>query len=97
MSGAARKKAKDLMAIALDDRNKEDKERVAAALNALKIIDRYGLLDSPIDSLLDGSSEEIRAAKTVVDTLTGRDFVDSVKRVGQIITGGRVTTRRRRG
>lgn len=89
MSSAQRQKAKDLMAVALDERNSSEKERITAGFTALKMISKYGLLDSPLDGILDGANEDVMAAKNVVETLTGTDFVNSVKRVARAVTGGR--------
>jgi len=77
---AAREKAKGLIAIALDERNKEEKERIAAAFNALAIIERHGLIESPLAGLIDPETREmidsgekfIRGAKKIYDRFQGR-------------------------
>jgi hypothetical protein len=71
MSKEHREKAKKLMATALDERNNSDKERISAAMQAIKIIDKYDLLSSPLDGIdLEGvvgvDKETVDAAATLV-------------------------------
>ena len=79
MSEKARKKAKDLIALAADTSTSE-KERVAAALQAARIIKKYKLLDSVMDML--PSDGIVQDAKTVLDTVTNPDFLGSLKKIG---------------
>jgi len=83
MSKAARQKAKDLMKVALDERNNSDKERVAAAMQALQIIHKYDLLTSPLDGIMQSDNETVQAAATIFDRLTDPLLVASVKKVGR--------------
>jgi hypothetical protein len=85
-----RQKAKKLMALALDERTPE-KERLSAAFNALKLIDKHGLLDSPLEGILNSDNETIKAASTIFERLTDPDLVKSVKKVA----GGLGRSRRR--
>ena len=83
MSAERRKKARDLIKLALDERNESEKERVTAAFQACKLIDKYGLLDSPLDDMLDGN-ETARAVRTIKDTVTNPEIVDAVKTVASV-------------
>jgi hypothetical protein len=82
MSAAARQKAKDLVKLAIDERTPE-KERIAAAFGALKIIDKYDLLSSPLDGIMQSDNETVQAAATIFETLTNPDLVSSVKKVAR--------------
>jgi hypothetical protein len=86
-----RQKAKDLMALSLDERTPE-KERLSAAFKALQIIERHGLLDSPLEGILGSDNEAIKAGVTIFEKLTDPTFVGSVKKVA----GGLSRARRRR-
>ena len=76
----ARQKAKDLMKLALDERTPE-KERIAAAFGALKIIDKNELLSSPLDGIMAIDNESVQAAGSIFETLTHPNFIKSVKKV----------------
>jgi len=91
MSAAARKKAKELMAMALDERNNSEHERIRMAFSALKVIEKYHLLDSPLDGIMETDNETVKAAATIFDHLTNPDLVNSVKKVA----GGLRRSRRR--
>lgn len=104
MSSAQRKKARDLIELAVDE-NTPKEERLAAAFNAAKLIHKYDLLASPLDELLGSENETIRAASTVLDRITDPAFIDSVKTIGRGLSrreregggeGGRRRRRRRR-
>lgn len=90
-----RRKAKDLIELAVGD-NTPKEERLAAAFNAAKLIHKYDLLASPLDELLGSENETVRAATTVLDKITDPDFIDSVKTIGSQISGGGGRRRRRR-
>lgn len=83
-----RQKAKDLMKLALDERTPE-KERIAAAFGALKIVDRDGLLDSPLEGIMAIDNESVQAAASIFETLTNPRFVKSVKQVANKVRRGR--------
>ena len=102
MSKSHRKKALDLIELALDE-NTTESERLVAAMSAVKLIDKYDMLASPFDELLGSQNDAIRAASTIVDRITDPDFVDSVKTItsqfgkgGGGEGGGRRRRRRRR-
>ena len=84
-----RQKVKDLMTLALDERT-PDKERVTSAFQALKMIDKYDLLSSPLDGIMDNvNNETVQAAGSIFQKLTDPDFVSSVKKVGRAISSRR--------
>ena len=89
-----RQRAKDLMAVALDERNNSDKERLAAAFKALKIIRDHSLLDSPLDGILQSDNETVQAAATIFDRLTDPTLVASVKKIAGGISRARGGGRR---
>ena len=71
----------DLMEVTLDDRNKSDKERIAAAVQAFTMIRKHGLLDASIvDKILDEDATELiesgeklfRGAKRLLDRIQGK-------------------------
>lgn len=64
-----RQKVKDLIELALDGGG-ADKERVSAAMKALRIIRKYDLLAGPLD-----------AATDVFSRITDPGLVDSVKKI----------------
>lgn len=86
-----RQKAKDLIELAHDE-STTDKERVAAALNAAKLIRKHGLLDSPLDGMLD-NNETVQAAKSIVDIIFDPELRRNAKKVRDGISSG---IRRRR-
>lgn len=88
-----RQKAKDLVELACDDGTNE-KERLAAAINAIKLIRKYGLLDSPFDGILESNNEGIKAAATVLERLSDPELVGSLKKVLGVAGG---LAKRRRG
>jgi len=98
MSRAQRKKAHDLIELAVDE-NTPKEERLAVAFNAAKLIHKYDLLASPLDELLGSENETIRAASTVLDRITDPDFISSVKTIGRGLSrreGGGESRRRGR-
>lgn len=80
MTAKLRRKAKDLIELAVDDSG-NDKERVAAAMQAAKLIRKHDLLDSPLDGLMDSGDETVQAAHTIFETLTDPKLRQSVKKV----------------
>ena len=77
---AVRQKVKDLIVLALDERTPE-KERIAAAFGALKIIDRHDLVSSPLDGIMNSDNESVKAAATIFEHLSNPDLVSSIKKV----------------
>ena len=74
-------KARKLIELALDESTTLD-ERESAALKAVKIIDKYNLLDGPLDGLLgQGSTEIAQAAADVVQG--GKQVASWLKRLQQ--------------
>jgi len=72
-----RAKVKGLITLALDE-GATAEERSSAAIRAIKIIQKYKLLDlTPIDGVLDHPT--VRAAKTVADKLSDPEFTDGLK------------------
>lgn len=91
-----RRKALDLVELALDEKTTED-ERLVAAMSVVKLIDKYDLLSSPFEELLGSKNDAIRAASTIVDRIADPDFIDSVKTISSQISGrGRGGERLRR-
>jgi hypothetical protein len=84
----ARQKAKDLINLAIDDAA-NDKERVAAAMKAIKIIHDNDLLSSPLDGLLESDNDTVRAASSILDKLTDPDLIKNVKKVAGSFKGRR--------
>ncbi len=77
-----RQKAKDLMTLALDERTPE-KERLAAAFGALKVIEKNALLDSPFDGI---DNESVRAAVDIANrTIFDADFKRNARKVGRSV------------
>jgi hypothetical protein len=76
---STRQKAKDLVALAVDDRTPE-KERITAALRAVKLIAKYGLLASPLD-ILDSENETVQAVRGIADVLLDPKLRRNVARV----------------
>jgi len=77
-----RQKAKDLINLALDESAKgNEKERIVAAFKALKIISDNGLLNSPLDGIMQSDNETVQAAASIFEKLTDPAFVKSVKKV----------------
>lgn len=58
-----RQQVKDLIELAVDSTNDDDKERVAAAMKAVRMIRKYDLLDSPLDAL--ANNEYVQAAQKI--------------------------------
>jgi hypothetical protein len=69
-----RKKVKDMIRKALDERTPE-KERIVTAMKAIAFIEKHKLLDSPLDGLLDEETTDLirsgeqffRGAKKIID------------------------------
>lgn len=90
-----RQKAHDLIELAMDEDGNE-KERVSSAMKAVAIIHKYELLSSPLDDLLGSENETVKAASTVIDTLTNPDFLGAAKKIASRMGGSRGGSRRRR-
>ena len=72
-----REKAKDLIALALNEGTTAE-ERSAAAYRAIKIINKYKLLDpTPLDGILE--NETVRAVKTVADKFADPELIGGLK------------------
>lgn len=88
-----RLKAKKLIELALDDPKSEECD--AAAWRAVKIIHKYGLLDTlPLDGVLE--NETVRAVKSVADVVTNPEFVDNLKSLGRTLGGLATAAKARR-
>lgn len=77
-----RQKAKDLIRLAVDQSTTKH-ERESAALQAVALIHEHGLLDSPLDGILDadtseGITEGIRSATTLARSM--RQIADNLGR-----------------
>lgn len=81
-----RQKAKDLIALALDEKNNVN-ERAQAAFTACKLIDKHELLASPLDAIGidESSSETIRAAGSIFEALTDPTLVASVQKLASTL------------
>jgi hypothetical protein len=75
-----RRKAKDLIRLALD-RNSPENERSNAAVQAIRLIAEYDLLSSPLDEMIEGN-ETTKAIKNVVDTLKDPELIGNLKTIG---------------
>jgi len=73
-----RKKAKDLVELALND-GATDKERLTAMVTLVKLIKKYDLLSSQFDALPD--HETIKAATDIFERITDPDLVDAFKKI----------------
>ena len=72
-----RAKARSLITLALDD-GATAEERSSAAIRAIKIIQKYKLLDAtPLDGILE--NETVRAVKTVADKLADPELMGGLK------------------
>ena len=91
---SAREKARGLVKLALDE-SAGEKERINAAMRCVKLINKYNLLASPLDGLLDSDNETVSAAANIVQALTNPMLVDSVKKVGRKIGQARARRRHR--
>jgi len=80
MSAKLRRKAKDLIELAVDD-STTDKERLAAAMQAIKLIRKHDLLASPLDGLIDSEDETVKAAHSIFETLTDPKLRKDVERI----------------
>jgi len=88
-----RQKTRDLVELAVDERTPE-KERLSAALKAVRLIHEHDLLASPLD-ILDGiDSDTVRAAKSVATALP--DLKKNLQKVFEGVGGARRQRRRRR-
>jgi hypothetical protein len=82
---AMRRKAMDLMAVALDERNSSGEERTTAAFAALRLISKYGLLDPSRPT-----------QETLIERLTSPDRLQGIKDVVEIFSKQTTTGGRRR-
>jgi hypothetical protein len=78
-----REKAKDLMNLALNEAKVNEKERIAAAFKALKIIHEHELLASPLDGIdiggLAGLDKETVDATVTLVKKVARGFANRGK------------------
>ncbi len=90
-----REKTKRLIEQALDE-GVGPEERNAFALRAIKIIDKYGLLDlAPLDGILE--NDTVRAVKTVADKFADPELVGGLKTLfGQAVSAAAKAKRRSR-
>jgi len=87
-----RAKAKSLIELATND-GATAEERSAAAVRAIKIIQKYKLLDAtPLDGILE--NETVRAVKTVADKLADPELMGGLKELFK--QAGAVAARQRR-
>jgi hypothetical protein len=87
-----RAKAKSLIALSLNDAATTE-ERSTAAIRAIKIIQKYKLLDpSPLDGILE--NETVRAVKTVADKLADPELMGGLKELFR--QGSAMAAKRRR-
>lgn len=82
MTAALRQKAKDLLKLAFDESTSES-ERGSALVQAGKLIVKHDLLTSPLDGILASDNESVQAVATIVDKLSDKGLVDSVKKVAR--------------
>ena len=82
-AGDPRQKARGLIKLALNE-SAESAERATAAMQAVAIIDQYGLLENPIDNVFDKlkNDETFKAVKNVTETLTDPGLMMSLKQIG---------------
>lgn len=89
-----RARAKDLIALAIND-GATAEERSAAAVRAIKIIQKYNLLDpTPLDGILE--NETVRAVKTVADKFADPELIGGLKELFKQ-AGVAAAVKRRRG
>lgn len=88
-----RVRAQKLVALAMD-RGTEEEERTSAAMKAVALIHKHGLLSSPLD-ILDMGNETVRAAKSVAETILDPSFRKDLKKT-MLGLGGAVRRKRRR-
>jgi|WetSurMetagenome_2_1015567.scaffolds.fasta_scaffold209362_3 hypothetical protein len=75
-----REKARGLIELAMDKGTSEG-ERVSAATAAVALIHKHDLLAHPLDKLVPGDNEGVKAAVDVFGRLFDPEFVGSVKKV----------------
>jgi len=85
-----RQQVKDLIELAVDSTNDDDKERIAAAMKAVRMIRKYDMLESPLDAL--ANNEFIQAGKAIFEAFND----PSVKKVRNRVTQEVARARRRR-
>lgn len=75
-----RERARDLIALAMDKSTTEN-ERMNASMKAVSLIHQHDLLAHPLDKLVPGDNEGVKAAVDVFGRLFDPEFVGSVKKV----------------
>lgn len=93
-----REKARKLVALAVDERTPEQ-ERATAAVQAIALIHKHSLLDSPLDMVGDAlrnESETVKAVSKIYETFTDPTLVGAIKEVGRRFKKGAGETRERR-
>jgi hypothetical protein len=83
-----RQQVKDLIELAVDSTNDDDKERIAAAMKAVRMIRKYDMLESPLDNI--ANNEFVRAGRKFFDLFND----PAVKKVRNRVT--QEVARRRR-
>jgi hypothetical protein len=93
---SARKKAKDAVNLALDE-GTTIQEQIAAAFTVCKLIEKYDLLDSPLDTLIGSDNEIIGSIANIVQkTIGDPSLTRDIKKIISEVARG-VATRRSRG
>lgn len=80
MSAKARQKARDLIRLATNEKTPE-KERIVASVQAVALIEKHDLLESPLDDLIGADNETIKAAGTLLNLVSDPQVVNSVKKL----------------
>lgn len=89
----ARQRVKDLIELACRE-DTPDKEAAAAARKACRLIQKYELLESPLEGLLGANNQTVKAAGTVLKTVTDPVLVNSLKEIANQFTRARRSSRR---
>jgi hypothetical protein len=92
-----REKARGLIELAMDKSTTEE-ERLSAGMKAVSLIHQHNLLAHPLDKLVPGDNEGVKAAVDVLGRLFDPEFVGGVKKVyrgAKEASAGRRSRRRR--
>ena len=89
-----KQRVRDLIVLALDDDTPE-KEARAAAFKAITLVEKYNLLDSPLDGILGGfknsDNETVKAVSNIVQRFVDPGMMNDIRTVA-----GKVKRTRRR-
>lgn len=85
-----RQQVKDLIELAVDSTNDNDKERIASAMKACRMIRKYDLLESPLDAF--ANNEIVQAGRKIFDVFND----PAVKKVRTRVAQEVARARRRR-